>query len=133
MESEGSVLRVLDANLNRAREGFRVLEDTARFLWEDESLYKRFRTMRHALDKIARPLYPQLVGARMVGDPGGALKEGKRKNKNSIVRANLRRCEESLRVLEEYGKLQSRILGEQFKKIRFALYLIEKEIVSQNE
>jgi len=88
--------------------------------------------MRHSLDKIARPLYPQLMNARMVADPGGTLKEGKRKNKNSIVRANLRRCEESLRVLEEYGKLQSRKLGEQFKKIRFALYLIEKEIVNQN-
>lgn len=131
MENETSILRVMDANLNRAREGFRVLEDTARFLWEEEKLYKRFRTMRHTLDKIARPWYPRLVSARMVGDPGETLKEGKRKNKSSIVRANLRRCEESLRVLEEYGKLSSRKLGEEFKKLRFSLYLIEKDVVGQ--
>ena len=131
MANEVSILRVMDANLNRAREGLRVLEDTARFLWEDEKKYKCFRAMRHALDTITRPIYPQLVDARMAGDPGSTLKEGKRDHKNSIVRANLRRCEESLRVLEEYGKLESQKMGERYKKIRFNLYLIEKEIIQE--
>ncbi|MBK9922667.1 MAG: hypothetical protein IPP09_05805 [Elusimicrobia bacterium] len=36
------MLRLLDANLNRAREGLRVLEDTARFRWDDRPMFQGF-------------------------------------------------------------------------------------------
>ena len=35
--------RMLDANLNRAREGLRVLEDTARFALDSEALSRELR------------------------------------------------------------------------------------------
>lgn len=126
------ILRLLDANLNRCREGLRVLEDTARFAWDDEVLFQSFRKERHALDMITRKLYPELVSARnSAGDPGRAIPEKGRARFESVVAANLRRCEESLRVLEEYGKLFSAGAGGKFKRIRFKIYDLEKQALKQ--
>jgi len=47
----------------------------------------------------------------------------------AVLAANFRRVEESLRVLEEYGKLVSPSAGAKFKKIRFAAYILEKEML----
>jgi hypothetical protein len=49
-----STLRVVDANLNRAREGLRVVEDVARFVLGDEALTKRAKDLRHALSGYIR-------------------------------------------------------------------------------
>ena len=64
MAAAAKVLRVLDVNLNRAREGLRVLEDTARLVWEDKNLFEELRAVRHGLDLAARAAYPRLVAAR---------------------------------------------------------------------
>ncbi len=121
------VLRLLDANLNRCREGLRVLEDTARFVWNDEALFKEFRTSRHALDMLTRALYPQLVSARdSQGDHGREVPEKNRTRFQGLVAANLRRCAESLRVLEEFSKLFSASSGGKFKRLRFRIYDLEK-------
>ena len=42
-------LRIIDANLNRAAEGLRVLEDIARLGLNDASLSERLKTLRHEL------------------------------------------------------------------------------------
>lgn len=123
-----TVLRLLDANLNRCREGLRVLEDTARFVRNDARFFRMFRNLRHNLDLITRRVSPELVDAReSVDDKGRTVKEGGRPNAAALVTANFRRCEESLRVLEEYGKLFSAAAGREFKKIRFAVYRLEKD------
>lgn len=127
------VLRLLDANLNRCREGLRVLEDTARFMWEDGELFESFRRERHALDVVTRKLYPELVASRnSERDRGRGVAEGGRERFESVVAANLRRCEESLRVLEEYGKLFSARAGARFKKIRFKMYDLEKRALARS-
>jgi thiamine-phosphate pyrophosphorylase len=124
--ADKSVLRLLDANLNRCREGFRVLEDTARFVRNDERFFLAFRSQRHKLDRLTRRLYPELVAARSgANDAGRTVKEGGRANKDAIIFANFRRCEESLRVLEEYGKLFSAAAGRKFKEMRFTAYELE--------
>src|SRR3989344_3485574 len=106
--ADRAVLRLLDANLNGCREGFRVLEDAARFVRNDPRFFRAFRSQRHRLDRITRRHYPDLVAARESGqDEGRAVKEGGRSDVDSLVFANFRRCEESLRGLEEYGKLFS--------------------------
>ncbi len=121
------VLRLLDANLNRCREGLRVLEDTARFVWNDEALFKKFRASRHSVDVITREFYPRLVAARdSRGDHGREVPEKGRPRFESVVAANLRRCAESLRVLEEYSKLFSPAAGGKFKALRFGIYDLEK-------
>ncbi len=47
-----SVLRVLDAAGNRAREGLRVLEDHARFVLDDAHLTARLKELRHRLAQL---------------------------------------------------------------------------------
>ena len=122
------VYRLLDANLNRCREGLRVLEDTARFVREDSRFFRAFRRERHKLDILTRKLYPELLASRASrGDEGRTISEGGRPDVNALVSANFRRCEESLRVLEEYGKLFSARAGSEFKEMRFAAYRLEKD------
>lgn len=55
--------------LKAGREGLRVLEDTARFVWNDRSLFESLREARHGLDRATRAAYPNLVNGR--GGRGG--------------------------------------------------------------
>ncbi len=126
------VARLLDANLNRAREGLRVIEDTARFVWENEKLYKRVRAVRHELHHVTALSYKFLVAARDSGnDAGRKMKEGSRISLAAVVGANIRRAEEAVRVLEEYSKVFSAKAGPALKKIRYQLYTLEKELVKK--
>lgn len=131
------IYRILDANLNRAREGLRVVEDIARFYFNDEKLSKRFKSLRHRITKIARESFEsdKLLlyrdSQKDVGAKGMGREERKRGKLKGIVDANLKRSEEALRVLEEFGKLVRKESGERFKKIRFKVYDLEKEIVSR--
>jgi len=128
--TSSGVYRLLDANLNRCREGLRVLEDTARFVWDDQGLFRTFRRERHRLDAMVRSRYPDLVAARnSQEDRGRTVKEGGRDGVDAVVAANLRRCQESLRVLEEYDKIFPRNAAREFKRIRFRVYALEKRII----
>jgi thiamine-phosphate pyrophosphorylase len=123
-----STLRVLDVNLNRAREGLRVLEDTARLVWDDKPLFADIRACRHALDRATRAAYPALVGARdSRSDAGRLLPEKKKRSPQGLIAANFRRAQEALRVLEEYGKVLSPGAAGRFKALRYRLYTAEKK------
>ncbi|MDP2663577.1 MAG: thiamine phosphate synthase [Dehalococcoidia bacterium] len=123
--------RILDANLDRAREGLRVLEDIARFALNDPSLSSRLKDMRHRL--VLEDKAVALLSARDVeGDTAAFLDteaEGARANLFSILEANAKRVQESLRVLEEVGKLLPQVAH--FKEMRFSLYEVEKEMASR--
>jgi thiamine-phosphate pyrophosphorylase len=122
----------LDANLNRAREGLRVIEDVVRFLYNDKELSRKLRNIRHELSIITGKIYPRLLKSRdSENDVGLTFKEGKRKNLRDILIANFRRAEEGIRVLEEFSRLISADAGDRLKKIRFKVYTIEKEIVTR--
>lgn len=124
------IYRVLDANLNRAREGLRVLEDTARFVWKSGVLFRSLRKMRHRLEEVTREAYPRLVAAReSVRDPGRKMAEGTSRSWKGLVAANFRRSQEALRVLEEYGKMISPKAAPPLKDIRFRLYSSEKNVL----
>ena len=124
--------RLLDANLNRAREGLRVVEDTVRFLWNDKKNYERFRGLRHELHDLTRKSYKILIAARdSVDDVGREIKETGRSSVSAVVSANLRRAQEAVRVLEEYGKVFSRGAAEKFKRIRYRLYQEEKKVLKK--
>ena len=47
MPVNGPVLRILDANANRAREALRVIEDYARFVLDDAGLSAELKQFRH--------------------------------------------------------------------------------------
>ncbi|MDO8688466.1 MAG: thiamine phosphate synthase [Dehalococcoidia bacterium] len=123
--------RMLDANLDRAREGLRVLEDIARFALNDSALSGRLKGLRHSLAMESSSI--ALLSARDIeGDTAAFLdteSEGTRSSMFSILEANSKRAQESLRVLEEVDKLSPQ--GAPFKRIRFELYEIEKEMASR--
>jgi hypothetical protein len=124
-------LRLIDANLNRCREGMRVVEDTARFVRCDRAGYTEARRIRHQLDLLTRAVYPRLLAEReSVQDAGRTLVEGKRESIAGVLAANFRRAEESLRVLEEYSRLIAPAAGPSFKELRYAAYVLEKKMVA---
>lgn len=129
-----NIYRILDANLNRAREGVRVVEEVARLYFDDAALSSKLKKLRHDLTKIARKNFDEkkLLSFRDsqgdVGADGMGKLEKKRANLGSIVQANLRRSQEAARVLEEFGKLVNADSAKDFKRIRFRMYILEQEI-----
>jgi thiamine-phosphate pyrophosphorylase len=125
-----SVWRLLDANANRAREGLRVVEDTARFVLERADAARALRSLRHRFDELVRDQYARLLKHRDVeNDPG-------RKNASSrhrdgiagLLASNFKRCEEALRVLEEYGRIVSPRAVREVQAIRYQVYQWEKKL-----
>jgi thiamine-phosphate pyrophosphorylase len=124
------ILRMMDANLNRATEGLRVAEDVVRFVLDDDKLTAKLKNIRHEVVKQAKVISCQLSVVRDVkGDVGSkrsTKSEGRRTNIVDVFMANIKRAEESVRVFEETSKLFDQKLAPKFKKIRFELYDIER-------
>ena len=125
--------RIFDVNLNRCTEGLRVLEDIARLLWKDERLFSTFRKHRHNLAIIRGYFKQDLVHFRdEEQDFGRTIKEHRRTSFRDVYQANLKRCSESLRVLEEFSKISHLSikddLHEDFKNMRFNIYKLERII-----
>jgi thiamine-phosphate pyrophosphorylase len=131
-----ATLRIIDANLNRIGEGLRVLEEVSRLLLNSGDLSQRLKNLRHELVRTEPALDRQLIQARdAAGDVGRDLEvpgEAKQRDLPSMVMANSRRVQESLRVMEELGKLSDTVLdSEKYKQARFSLYTIEKELMGR--
>ena len=129
------VLRVIDANFNRCKEGLRVVEDIFRFILKQDSLRKILRKLRHSLAKIAqeRIIKDAILSRDSKKDLGKKCDnlEMKRKDVNSLLYINLQRVKESLRVLEEFFKLIIPQRVPRIKKIRYEIYELEKKILKK--
>jgi thiamine-phosphate pyrophosphorylase len=127
----GSLLRILDANLNRAREALRVVEDLARFHRDDAALAASLKELRHRLDRKARPHAAELLRARDseadVGRDGDPPVIGPR-SAGEVGAANLKRAQEALRSIEEAAKGRFPSLAAEAHGTRFRLYAIEKRM-----
>ena len=123
-------LRLLDANLNRLREGIRVVEDIFRYIYNDKEISSKLKALRH---KSRINLNDQLLDSRdIVGDvlKKSTSSEQTREDIYTILLANFKRAQESSRVLEEFGKLISVEVSENFKNIRYELYDLEKALTN---
>jgi thiamine-phosphate pyrophosphorylase len=133
--NKNNIYRIIDANLNRAREGIRVAEDVARLYFDDAKLSSQFKSLRHQLTRVAKNSFDEkkLLSFRDsqkdVGADSMGVFEKKRADLESIVQANLRRSQEAVRVLEEFGKLIKEESAQSFKRIRFRLYVLEQKIM----
>ena len=126
---EKRFIRILDTNLNRCKEGLRVVEDTCRFVLCDDVLYKKIRKVRHLTSKYLSDKYEELLNSRnSIKDSGRKVKEQSRQNLRNIVIANFKRAEESLRVLEEYSKVIDFDIALKYKALRYEVYTIEKKM-----
>jgi len=124
--------RVIDANLNRLKEGIRVVEDILRYRDNNKELSKKLKSLRH---KARITETKELLANRdSINDVlrSSTKSEQTRTDIVSILSANFKRAEESARVLEELFKLQNIAYSENFKTIRYELYNLEKEILLDN-
>lgn len=124
------VLRIIDANTNRAVEGLRVMEEVARFILNKKLLTKQLKNMRSRLRQAAKKIDP-ILGRKVKKDVGRksyTKSEKRRSSVKDIFTANAKRVQEALRVLEEFAKLSDPKLGKIYKDSRFKLYEIEKKV-----
>ncbi len=128
--------RIIDANVNRAKEGLRVCEEITRFILESRSLTAALKRLRHKLDRSAGILKTPirlLEGRDSVTDTGRTIyaNELKRNGLQDVFFANMQRVKESVRVLEEFSKLANIKTALSFKKIRYEVYELEKKIAKK--
>ena len=125
METTTKLYRLLDANLNRLREGIRVVEDIQRFYHDNKKLALRLKELRHLSRLKSDKL---LINRDIINDvlKTSTQSETRRENLHAVLTANIKRAQESSRVLEEGLKLLDTKEAEKFKHIRYELYDIEK-------
>jgi thiamine-phosphate pyrophosphorylase len=123
-------LRLLDANLNRLREGIRVVEDVFRYMYNNKIIASQLKNLRH---RVRIDKYEALLNSRDIKNdvlkPSTASEQA-RKDLQSILIANFKRAQESARVLEELTKLYDSNNSEVFKTIRYELYDLEKAVIN---
>lgn len=131
------VLPLIDAGLNRAREGLRVLEDFTRFVSRDADTTRKLKQLRHDLVQTEQNLAASgfdLQSARNVAaDVGTGMsttREMHRTDLTAIVFANSRRVQESLRSLEEFGKTVCTEFAAAMKQLRYRSYSLEQAILA---
>ena len=127
------IYRIIDANINRAKEGLRVCEEITRFILNNRNLTSEFKKIRHRVDVLLKRLTPKIKlmqERESLKDVGRAIyiNELKRRNYQDIFFANIQRIKESVRVLEEFAKLLNKKIALEFKKLRYDIYQLEKKV-----
>ncbi len=124
------VYRILDANLDRAREGLRIIEEWCRFGLNSAQLVGECKKERQ---ELASWHTAELRAARNTpDDPGTDLthpQEEERTDIKSLLQANFCRVQEALRVIEEYSKLYNPNMGKAFKQMRYRIYILESGLM----
>lgn len=128
--------RIIDANINRTKEGLRVCEEITRFILNSRSLTAQFKNIRHKIDSLLKYLLTKaslLKKRQILTDVGRGnfADEMQRRNYQDIFFANIQRVQESLRVLEEFTKLTDIEIAASFKRIRYDIYEIEKKVIKR--
>ena len=125
--------RVVDANINRLKEGIRVIEDIARYVDNNKDLASKLKSLRHQSN--FGELQALLSSRDSENDVlrSSTKSEMNRESLEGIIVANYKRAQESSRVLEEMMKLYDAQLSENFKYIRYSLYTLEKNNLTNYE
>lgn len=127
------IYRIIDANINRLKEGLRVCEEVTRFVLNSYNLTCELKKARHRIDEILKLLpgnsgfYEQRKSSTDVGRKI-YINELKRSDYQDIFFANAQRVKESLRVLEEFSKLINKRAALEFKALRYEIYGLEKKV-----
>jgi hypothetical protein len=127
-----SVFRILDANINRMREGLRVIEEYFRFIQNDTELSITLKGLRHKIIDIELQLgRNNLIFNRDTSTDcfsnENRPEEMHRSSIEDVVCAGFKRSQEAARVIEEYSKIAEKPDASEFaKQIRFSLYNLEK-------
>jgi thiamine-phosphate pyrophosphorylase len=130
------LMRIIDANINRASEGLRICEDYARFVLCHRELSETLKRLRHGIRKGTGINSAKLIAARDVLSDFGpdiSARTGvdTKGSPADIVLANIKRTEEAVRTIEEYLKLNDAVAAAGFEKIRFECYQAEKLLMEE--
>src|SRR6185503_4540605 len=127
--------RSIDANLNRAAEALRVVEDLCRFHWELAGFSGELKVLRHeVLNAFAAE-----PGSRARLSSGRDIEEdvgreisvaSPRPDAGTVAIRNLQRAKEAFRVLEEVGRIRDSALAARVSGLRYRLYSIEKGLLA---
>jgi thiamine-phosphate pyrophosphorylase len=138
MAGPAGIYRILDANLNRSREGLRVCEDISRFVLNSGAISARLKSIRHAVTALMTALpegRAMLLRSRDSDNDVSAgsrtATEMRRADAADIFFANIQRAKESLRVLEEFSKLADERAASGFRRLRFRVYGVEKDTMGR--
>jgi thiamine-phosphate pyrophosphorylase len=123
----GMVDRLIDANLNRLKEGLRVVEDICRYIHNDKALTSSLKIIRHSLQSTYTITRVFCRDTQSDIQKTSIPSEQLRRDITDIVIANFSRAEESSRVLEEIFKLTDIEESEKFKAVRYKIYALEKQ------
>lgn len=124
--------RIIDANVNRASEALRVLEDWARFGKDSKAVSEKLKKIRHNLNKHFES-FGLVTSRESELDVGRSIENSsKRETVRDVLRANSKRAEEALRVLSEYGQLLNTDTRA-VEKDRYEIYTIEKELLNSEK
>ncbi|HEX8324539.1 MAG TPA: thiamine phosphate synthase [Tepidisphaeraceae bacterium] len=139
---EPAILRLIDANCNRAREALRVLEDYARFVLDHAALCEALKGLRHEFQTATASLQARAIAGRDTsGDVGTAITtetEHRRDSTAAVVTAAGKRLGEALRTIEEYLKTEDSATGpaanapsqaRRIEQLRYRTYDLERMIL----
>ena len=127
------IFQIIDANLDRAREGLRVLEDWARFGLGKSDLVVRIKNNRQILGKNHLEIYKK--SRNHIEDQCKGLshdEQNNRKNPQEIICSNSARVQEALRVIEEFSRDHNNNLSKIASDIRYEIYTLEIELLDLN-
>jgi thiamine-phosphate pyrophosphorylase len=115
--------QIIDANINRVAEGLRVIEDYTRFISKQKSVTEQLAQIRKKINESEDHPIEHLLIRDTTQDMRAAELPRARKDTFNLLKANFKRVEEALRVLEEYTGNTS------YNRIRYSMYGLEKEII----
>ncbi len=127
------ISQIIDANLDRAREGLRVLEDWARFGLGNEDFVTRIKNFRQILGKNHLKIYK--LSRNYIEDQCKGLTHSEqmlKKSPSQIISSNSARVQEALRVIEEFSRNHNNKLSTIASEIRYEIYTLEIELLNLN-
>ena len=128
-----ALYRVLDAALNRAVEGLRVVEDYVRFALNDRHLLGIAKELRHAIsDSLKIVITNERYAARDIASDVGTTVttegEASRADLFAVATASMKRAQQALRSLEEYTKVIDPGVAASLESLRYRLYTLERAL-----
>ncbi|WP_269625362.1 thiamine phosphate synthase [Prochlorococcus marinus] len=132
--SDNRIAQLIDANLDRAREGLRVMEDWCRFGLKRSDFSIQIKDWRQQLGVNHHNIYRK---ARLTSnDPAMGVShpfQKVRSTPEALFIANSSRVQEALRVIEEFTRITDPKLCEIATKIRYKAYEIEIKVLNATE
>jgi len=132
--SDNRIAQLIDANLDRAREGLRVMEDWCRFGLKRSDFSIQIKDWRQQLGVHHHNIYRK---ERLTSiDPAMGIShplQTVRSTPEDIFIANSSRVQEALRVIEEFTRITDPKLCEIAANIRYETYEIEIKVLNATE